>query len=338
MRPHSRDVNLLECFISVLYFDLPVTPPHAVHWLPPSLGAWKRPVNSVSLTMFISPPHSFWSVQINTSWSLNAEKQWQPWPEFIGFTEIHCLSFSSSSTLIPCVCGVAFECLCSSPPMWEQQGSVARGVAPSLTLQVFALPCVFSVHTLIPQDPPCALSPLERSSFYLSGELTESLWRFWSECTPLSNCVCTSPEVCQNYGKQCLLVVTTSTAKPERLSAATLSHLPVLWDGCKCPYTFMSNASLGYEFIKAECTDLSYSESLKCIKNSCASSNIHIHKHYREAWKAWKAGFIVCSWVFSVRMREEKEVVQFWGGLSGNVSELIENESSLGGMRLCTSD
>lgn len=31
MRPLSRDVNPLECFISVLYFDLPVTSPHAVH-------------------------------------------------------------------------------------------------------------------------------------------------------------------------------------------------------------------------------------------------------------------------------------------------------------------
>lgn len=31
MRPLSRDVNPLECFISVLYFDLAVTSPHAVH-------------------------------------------------------------------------------------------------------------------------------------------------------------------------------------------------------------------------------------------------------------------------------------------------------------------
>lgn len=51
MRPLSWDVNQLECFISVLCFDLPVTPPHAVHCdSHPVWGHERGAVNSASLT------------------------------------------------------------------------------------------------------------------------------------------------------------------------------------------------------------------------------------------------------------------------------------------------
>lgn len=107
------------------------------------------------------------------------------------FVSVFFLAFSPGVCECACVpVRVAFKRVRLLPPLWEQGGPVARGVALRLTLQVFALPFLLVVHTLIPQDPPRSPSPLEHIAFYLSGELTETFWRFWSEYTPLSVYVC----------------------------------------------------------------------------------------------------------------------------------------------------
>ena len=124
MRPLSQDVNPLECVSLAFYILICV-------WHLPMLctvtriqcGAWKRPVNSVSITMFISPPHSFWSVQINMSRSLNAEKQHQPLPEIQQFPRdapyfLPLPVSSSHSALLAGVCVCVCVCMCAWGGVW----------------------------------------------------------------------------------------------------------------------------------------------------------------------------------------------------------------------------
>lgn len=131
------------------------------------------------------------------------------------FVSVFFLAFSPGVCECACVpVRVAFERVRLLPPLWEQGGPVARGVALRLTLQVFALPFLLVVHTLIPQDPPRSPSPLEHIAFYLSRELTETFWRFWSEYTPLSVYVC----LCWGLRRVCLCgnVMTTALASGDR--------------------------------------------------------------------------------------------------------------------------
>ena len=88
------------------------------------------------------------------------------------------------------------------------------------------------------------------------------------------------------------------------------------------PYIFTSDVSQGYEIIRTERTDLSNSESFRCIKNSCPSSTLHIHKQApaREACEAQPAGFIVILQLSTYSQDESKRrsAVRVCGGLSEN--------------------
>lgn len=77
------------------------------------------------------------------------------------------------------------------------------------------------------------------------------------------------------------------------------------------PYIFTSDVSQGYEIIRTERTDLSNSQSFKCIKNSCPSSTLHIHKRapVRGACRAQQAGFIVILQLSTYSQNESGEGV-----------------------------
>lgn len=186
---------------------------------PTSSRSWKRPLNSASLTMFISSLHGFdqcvkKTKKKKTPPSLSSEKQLLLFAQISSSSKRltpSALFFSSFSRLVLLLsAGVRafvrapFEHQRLLPPLWEQWSPVARGVALRLTLQVFALPHLLSVYTLIPQDPPCSPSPLEHVSFHLSWKLTEILWR--SEYTLLSLCVSLHLSGDHSMSKKCVHV------------------------------------------------------------------------------------------------------------------------------------
>ena len=74
------------------------------------------------------------------------------------------------------------------------------------------------------------------------------------------------------------------------------------------PHIFTSDVSQGYEIIRTERTDLSDSESFRCIKNSCPSPTLHIHKQAAagEACEAQQAGFIVILQLSTYRQDESR--------------------------------
>lgn len=117
------------------------------------------------------------------------------------------------------------------------------------------------------------------------------------------------------------------------------------------PYIFTSDVSLGYEIIRTERTDLSNSEPFRCIKNSCPSPTLHIHKQAAagEACEAQRAAFIVILQLSTYRQDESRrrsaappfvavcrKITTYKKKIKKK--KLMENESSLGGTRLCTSD